>query len=130
MLLRAQATDSAATSAQRDFNIVINDRPRITTTIPSTSNTMKMNCAVNKNFEIQIEDLNHSNPGQAFTVNWFLNGLPHASLGATTDTATYPMNSVATFSPACNLALLGDHIITVVVSDGFESATVNWNVKC
>ena len=128
-VLRGLVTDAAVTSDFQNFNIVINDRPTISSATPANGSNINMNCGVSKNFSINIEDLNHSNPGQSFTVTWYLDGNPNASLTSSTETASYPMTSTATFSPACSPLLLGDHVLSVVVSDGYESSTANWNVN-
>ncbi len=126
--LTSTVTDSLGTSANHTFNVVLNQKPQLTTVTPSNSETIKMNCASNKNFELDISDGNWSD-GQSFTVTWSLDGGTDSSLNATDNFAIYPMTSDATFSPNCDSSLIGAHKIKAVVNDGYESQEIEWDVE-
>ncbi len=126
--LQATATDNLATSDSHSFNLVINQKPQITTQSPSNTSTVKMNCASNKNFQLTVSDANWSD-GQSFTMDWYLDGSAHSSLTHTNNLAVHPMTTDSTFSPNCDETLIGDHTVKVVVSDGYESQEITWNVN-
>ncbi|MBC99086.1 MAG: hypothetical protein CME63_15200 [Halobacteriovoraceae bacterium] len=126
--LTAEVSDSLGTSDDHDFNIVINDRPSISSSSPSNSSEVKMNCNSIKSFQVQIQDLNIAD-GQVVTANWYLDNSTDSSLTTTYDTSGYPYVADATFAPGCDQTLLGDHEIKVVISDGFENQEYTWNVE-
>lgn len=127
--ITSKVSDSLGTEAERDFNIVINSRPTVTFRSPENTSTISMNCNSSKNFNLTIEDLNFSNPGQTFTVDWFIDGNPSDKVSKTNNLTTHPMTSNTTFSPECDESLLGDHIIKAVVSDQYETVEVSWNLN-
>ncbi len=125
----ATVIDNIALTDSHDFNVVINDRPSVLFKSPSNATTLKMNCGVSKNFQVTIEDDNFVDPGQTFSIDWFVNGLPNNSLAKVNDLGVYPMTSSATFSPNCSSALIGDLEISVIISDGYEAQTITWDVS-
>jgi hypothetical protein len=126
-VIKGKVTDSLASTDEQDFNVIINEKPRITFNSPSPATAIKMNCSVSKNFNLTIEDLNHSD-GQSYTVTWYLNNSIHATLTRTNNLASHPMTSSATFSPNCNSSLIGEQKIKAVINDGYESTEVEWDV--
>jgi len=128
-VVTSSVTDSLSTSAQKDFNIIINSSPTITFKTPDNSSQIKMNCNSSKNFNLTIEDLNFSNPGQNYTIDWFIDDKTSETISKTNNTSIHPMTSGITFSPACAENLLGDHVIKAIVSDQYETVEISWNVN-
>jgi len=127
-VLTAEVTDSLTTTDDHSFNVMINDKPTISSSTPSNSQAVKMNCSSIKSFQVQIQDLNISD-GQNVTANWYLDNSTHSSLTTTYDTSGYPYIADATFSPNCDSALLGEHTIKVVISDGYENQEYSWAIE-
>lgn len=127
-ILKSTVTDSIATSADHSFNIIINEKPQVSFQSPSSSNIIKMNCSSSKNFQLTIEDANW-NDGQRHTIDWYLDGAFSSALTNTNNIGSYPVLSNATFSPNCDGSLIGDHIIKAVISDGYETQEVEWNIR-
>lgn len=128
-VLNVLLSDSVPTQDDHSFNVVINAKPQVTFKSPSSVNSTRMNCGVSKNFQITFEDDNHDDPGQLMQVTWAIDGLPSSALGVSTNTLDYPFTSTATFSPNCNPLLLGQHELSVTVSDGHEETTTSWIVQ-
>jgi hypothetical protein len=126
-VLSVELTDALNSTDDHSYNVVINDKPRITFKTPTNSTPLIMNCGVSKSFNMTIEDLNFSD-GQNFSVSWYLNDQPNNSLSSSNSLMSHPMSSTATFSPNCNPLLIGDHVLKAVVSDGYETQTLEWNI--
>jgi hypothetical protein len=127
-VLSVELSDALSSTDDHSFNVVINDKPRITFKTPTNSTPLVMKCGVSKSFNMTIEDLNFSD-GQNFSVSWFLNDQPNNSLSSSNSLISHPMSSTATFSPNCNPLLIGDHVLKAVVSDGYETQTLEWNIS-
>lgn len=127
-VLKSTVTDSISTSADHSFNITINEKPQVSFQVPSSSNTIKMNCSSSKNFQLTIQDANWSD-GQRHTIEWTMDGTSSSALTNTNNIGSYPVTSNATFSPSCDGSLIGDHIIKAVISDGYETQEVTWNLR-
>ncbi len=123
--LTATLTDSLPSTATKAFIVVLNQKPQVVAT-PSNASTINMNCSNLKNFNLTINDANYGDSTQTFSVAWRLNGVTNAALTDTTVLATNPMTSQATFSPNCNVSLLGAQSVSAIVSDGHESVTYVW----
>ncbi len=126
--LTTTVTDSISSTDSHTFNVILNERPSISFNTPSNSNKIKMNCSSSKSFQINVQDANYSD-GQSFTIQWLVDGLSNPSLTNTNNLATYPMVSDATFSPNCASLLMGDHTISAIVNDGYESQQIDWDVS-
>jgi len=127
-VLTSTVTDAVSSSDSHSFNIVLNERPSISFNTPSNSDAIKMNCSTSKSFQINVQDANYSD-GQSFTITWLVDGLSNAALTNTNNLGVYPMVSDATFSPNCAGALIGDHKIKAIVSDGYETQEIEWDVS-
>ena len=127
-VLTAEVTDSLTTTDDHSFNVMINDKPTISSSTPSNSQAVKMNCSSIKSFQVQIQDLNITD-GQSVTANWYLDNSTDSSLTTTYDTSGYPYIADATFSPNCDSSLLGEHTIKVVISDGYENQEYSWAIE-
>lgn len=121
--------DALNTTATKDFNIIINAKPTVTFKTPDNTSIIKMNCNSSKNFNLTIEDLNFSNPGQTYTIDWFLDGFPNTKIAKTNNVGVHPMTSAVTLSPECESSLMGDHVLKAVVSDQYETVEVSWNLN-
>lgn len=126
-VLKATVEDSLSTSDNHEFNILINQKPQISFQVPSSASKIKMNCSSSKNFQLNISDANWSD-GQRHTVTWLFDGGANSALTSTTDLGVHPVTSDATFSPNCQAALIGDHKIKAIISDGYETQEVEWDV--
>ncbi len=127
-VLTATVTDSLATSDSHDFNVTINQKPQISFQTPSNASVIKMNCASSKNFQLTVSDANWAD-GQSHTVTWLFDGGSNAALTNTTNLGVHPMTTDATFSPNCQAALIGDHTIKAIISDGFETQEIEWDIS-
>ncbi|WP_372655004.1 hypothetical protein [Halobacteriovorax sp.] len=128
-VITSNVEDSLSTSASKDFNVILNSKPTITFKSPDNTQTIQMNCSSSKNFNLTIEDLNFSNPGQTYTIDWYLDGFPNSKISKTNNTAVHPILSDVTFSPECDSSLIGDHVIKAIVSDQYETVEVSWNLN-
>jgi len=126
-VLTATVTDSLNTTDSHSFNVTINQKPQISFQTPSNASAIKMNCASNKNFQLNISDANWGD-GQSHTVTWLFDGGSHAALTNTNNLGVHPMISDATFSPNCQASLIGDHKVKAIISDGYETQEVEWDV--
>ena len=121
--------DSVPSTDSHSFNIVLNQKPQISSATPSNIETTKMNCASSKSFSLNVTDANFGDASQTHTVSWLVDGLANAALNSIDTLGISPMISNATFSPGCASSLLGNHTISAVFSDGHESVTTTWNLN-
>lgn len=126
--LTASVSDSLSTTDTKDFNVVINDRPSVSSSSPSNNDLIKMNCNGLKNFQVQISDQNIID-GQSVSVNWYVDNVANAKLSSVLDTSSHPYVADATFSPSCEESLLGAHKVKVVINDGYENQEMEWSVE-
>ena len=126
-VLTATVTDVLSSTDSHAFNVTLNEKPGISFQTPSNASTIKMNCASNKNFQLTITDANWAD-GQSHTVTWQFDGGTNAALTNTNTLGVYPMTTAATFSPNCAASLIGDHTIKAIISDGYETQEVQWDV--
>jgi sugar lactone lactonase YvrE len=112
---RVSMTDSGVTSTC-DWTVKQNAAPVIGSVNPTTTPTFRMNWGTPSNFDISATDAN----GDSLTYSWGLNSASSPALPSTTTNATLtPDGSVS----------LGNHAITVTVSDGIESTEQTWNIN-
>lgn len=127
--LTGTVNDSVPSSDAHSFNIVLNQKPQVASSTPSNLEVTKMNCSNSKSFSLNVTDANFGDASQTFSVTWLVDGLANAALTSIDTLGTSPMISNATFSPNCASALIGDHTISAVFSDGHESVTTTWNTN-
>jgi hypothetical protein len=128
--LTATVTDALTTTDSHIFNVVFNGAPTVTTVAPTNAERFKMDCSTAKNFQVNFTDANYpTSPSQTYSVQWTINGNPSDSIGHVTDTSSSPMNSVATFTPNCAQALLGNLTLRATISDGFEQNFAEWEIQ-
>lgn len=126
--LTATVTDSIASTDDHTYNVILNERPSISFNTPSNGTTIKMNCSSSTSFQINVLDANYSD-GQSFTIQWLVDGLSNPALTNTNNLGVYPMVSDATFSPNCASLLIGDHTISAIINDGYESQQIDWDIS-
>ncbi|MCB0412767.1 MAG: hypothetical protein KDD50_00435 [Bdellovibrionales bacterium] len=114
----ATVTDDNGSTDTHVFNILINSVPALSNPNPSSSN-LKMNVNGTRVFSITASDKNND----SLTYSWTLDG------GAAPAGVFSGTGSSITFDPT--LSQLGDHVIKVVVDDGYSTTppSQSWSVN-
>lgn len=111
-------TDQYGNSQECNWNIKRNAPPIINTYLPNVSSPLRMRVSNTLALSVAATDANSDALNYTWTVN-----------GGVNNTVLPSTLASSTFNPANNSGYLGSNILTVSVSDGYESATQSWTIE-
>ncbi|MCB0350905.1 MAG: hypothetical protein KDD38_06965 [Bdellovibrionales bacterium] len=115
--LEVVVTDLGGATDSRTWTVTRNDPPVIVPVSPVTFEPKLLNFNSSAGFLVTASDSN----SDSLSYVWKFDGDTSPELNG--------VSSAATLDPGGTQALIGSHIVSVSVSDGYETTVQNWNVK-
>ncbi len=117
--IKVVVSDTYGGADEHIFNVKRNTKPVIGSYSPNESGVTQFRVGVEGSLALSVGASDAD--GDSLTYNWLLDGSSHSAIVAST--------SSASLTPSGNSLLIGQHSLSVQVSDTYETSTVTWSVQ-